>query len=428
MAKKTWEAGGRLYLVGGCIRDVFLNREINDKDYCVTGLTKSKFENLFPNAKLVGNDFPVYLLHSNEYALAGKGMKNSNDYKSSDINCNQEISIPKDLKQDLGRRDLTINAMAYDIYNNEFIDPYNGFVDLNDNILKSISGAFKNDPLRIYRVARFKAQLEFGISPDTIRSMKTSKEQLSHISIARIFEELKKVLNSDNPDYFFRTLFICNLLDVHFKELEDLVGIPQVEKYHPELFVYNHTIQSLILITKLSNKDYLRFAVLMHDIGKGATDPEDWPYHYQHHKTGLHVLNNFANRITLPNKWYKAARFSINNHIKLMRWRELRPGTLVRLFKVIKRSPLTIKDCIKIVQADRLGRQRNWPQQNLLDLVNPYTKIPSVKNIDTLYYRLFNETGGEDIDSDRYSGKEFGEQLFQYRCQWLKRERKKLFK
>lgn len=410
ITKKIIDNDGRLYLVGGAVRDYLLDRKIHDYDFCVTGLTKENFEELFPDAKLIGKNFPVYLLNGYEFAFARKEIKVSNGYKGFEVDFNPNITIKEDLK----RRDLTINSMAVDLWSGETIDPFGGEKDLNYELLYPTSEAFKEDPLRVYRVARFGAELEFKPHMSLIEYMNSLSGELNSLSTERVFEELKKALNGKEPHLFFKYLRKADVLHVHFREIFYLINTPQVEEYHPEGSAFKHTMQTLKIITSLTDKEHVIFAILIHDIGKGLTPLRQLPHHYEHCKLGLDALDNSANRIPLPKKWYRSAKIVIKEHMRITNWKVMSPGKVVRLFKRIKKSPLTIEDMVNVVKADKLGRD------------NPDDIVTCINGIKELYYKMFEETGGENVNSKRYSGKEFGEQLFQYRCHWLKKERNKI--
>jgi tRNA nucleotidyltransferase (CCA-adding enzyme) len=413
---KIKKEGGKIYLVGGAVRDKLLNKEPTDYDYCITGLTKDKFESLFPKVELVGKDFPVYLLNGNEIAFARIERKSGKGYKGFEIDFNPNINIKNDLK----RRDLTINSMAINLHNNKLIDPFNGEKDLNNGIIKATSNTFKEDPLRVYRVVRFAAKLNFNINNKTLELMKSLKNELKTLLPERVFEELKKILLTNNSSVAFEYLAKTNLLEVHFKELKQLINIPQVKKYHPEGDVFKHTMLVLDEITKYTKefkndkKVLLRYAALMHDIGKGLTESSKLPHHYKHNKLGINILEEIKkdNNYTIPKKWFKVTKLIIKQHMRVIYWQKMKPGKVVRLFNYIKNSPLTVKDFMLIIKADKKGRGTNRKFEN------KYYRF-----ID-LYRKMYEETGGENINSEKYQGKKFGEMLFQYRCRWIKQERK----
>lgn len=250
------DSGGRLYLVGGALRDKFLGIIPKDMDYVVTGMSQNKFETLFPNAKIRGKSFPVYDIDKNEFALARIETKVSQGHKGFFIESNENITI----QQDLLRRDVTINSIAQDVLSNEIIDPFGGVNDIKNKLIRATSDSFIEDPLRAYRVASFASRFEFDVDKSTIKLMKTLKGELPTVSVERVFEELKKALSSNKPSIFFRVLKEADLLEVHFKEIYDLIGALQPEKYHPEGDAFEHTMIVLDNVANLTNNLELRFA------------------------------------------------------------------------------------------------------------------------------------------------------------------------
>ena len=192
IAETISKASGRLYLVGGYVRDIILGVQAHDKDYCVTGLSCEAFKSLFPNAISQGKSFPVYILNGCEFALARREKKTGD--KHSDFICESSPYIT--IEEDLSRRDLTINSIAIDVLTGEYIDPFHGLEDIKNKILKHTSSAFKEDPLRVYRVARFAAQLNFQVAPETLNIMNSMKTDLSYLSVERVFQEFRKALCS----------------------------------------------------------------------------------------------------------------------------------------------------------------------------------------------------------------------------------------
>jgi len=400
LAKKIDKKGGELYIVGGYVRDMLIDKSPRDKDYLVTGLSKEEFKDLFEDAKLVGESFPVFLLEGKEFAFP---------------------RIDNSLKKDLKSRDLTINSIAIDILNKHIV--YEGIAledlkegILRDNILEGNS-SLKLDPLRVYRVARFASELDFSVFYETAISMSSLSNRLNNIAPERIFEEFRKVLVSDRPDKFFSILKYINCLNIHFEEIDDFWNKSQPDKYHPEGDVGEHFLQTLKLLPEYNGSEAFRFAVAMHDIGKGLTPKEELPHHYKHDRIGYKALNGLAASIPLPTKWFNAAKLAIEEHQRIKKWREMKPGKVVRLFKRIKRSPLLIDDMVDLVEIDYRARGKDEPL-NKVDT--------NMEGIIDLYYSMFDNTGGEDIDSTRYSGKEFGEQLFQHRCHWLNKKRSEI--
>lgn len=258
--------GGRLYLVGGAVRDKLMNKPPHDEDYCVTGISSEKFEKLFPESFKRGKVFEVFDLDGKEFALARTEKKTGTGHKNFEVTCNSNITI----EEDLSRRDITINSMAQDVITGEIIDPYGGRKDLQNHIIKATTSSFKEDPLRVYRAARFSSKFNFEIEPETLKLMNELKPELNLLSAERVFEELRKALNTDYPENFFNNLRRADVLDVHFIEIYKLIDALQPEKYHPEGDAYNHSMLALKKATELTKDEKIRFSALVHDLGKGG--------------------------------------------------------------------------------------------------------------------------------------------------------------
>ena len=276
IAKLIENRGGRLYLVGGALRDKLLNRPIFDEDYCVVGLEKQDFLELFPNALIRGKAFEVFELNGHEFALARTEKKIGKGHKQFEITTNKNITI----EEDLLRRDITINSIAQDVLTKEIIDPFNGREDLKNKIIRATSTSFKEDPLRVYRVARFAAKFEFSVEKNTIQMMNTLKEELNTVSAERVYTEFSRAMLVEKPSIFFEVLRKSKVLDVHFKAIYDLIGAEQPALYHPEGDAYNHTMLVLDMSADLTKhleqnrKLEIRFSALVHDLGKGVTPKE----------------------------------------------------------------------------------------------------------------------------------------------------------
>lgn len=301
IAEKINRAGGRLFLVGGAIRDKLLKKKESDEDYCVVNLSEEEFINLFPNANTRGKAFMVFDLEGKEFALARKETKNGKGHKEFSIISNKQITIEEDLE----RRDITINSIAQDVLTGEIIDPFGGMEDLKNGIIRGTSKHFIEDPLRVYRVARFAASFNFKVEPSTIKMMHSLKEELNSLSRERVFAEFRKALETDKPSIFFNVLKEADVLDIHFKEIYDLIGAIQPLKYHPEGDSYNHTMLALDNSVRLTKRDDIRFCTLVHDLGKGRTPKEMYPHHYGHEKAGVEPLKSLCKRIGVSNAWYK---------------------------------------------------------------------------------------------------------------------------
>lgn len=361
IANKINNCGGRLYLVGGALRDSLLNKDIYDEDYCVVGIDEEEFLKLFPTAHPRGKSFKVYDLENKEFALARIEKKTGTGHKQFDITVNKDITIV----EDLSRRDITINAMAKDVITEETIDPYNGQADLKNRIIRATTEKFLEDPLRVYRVARFAAILDFKVDTDTINKMQSLKNELITLSKERVFTEFKKALMAKEPSIFFDILRKADVLDVHFKEINDLIGVEQPVKYHPEGDAYNHTMIVLDSISKNTDKLEIRFAGLVHDLGKGITPKKEYPHHYGHDKKGVKLVKELGDRIGVPNTWIKCGKVSASEHMRGGIFSKMRPAKQVEFLEKVDRSCLGLDGLQLVVNADK-GKRENL--ENFADL------------------------------------------------------------
>lgn len=282
LAKKIKVLGGNLYLVGGAIRDEIMNKKSADEDYCITGLKKEDIEKIFPKEVINNLKFNVIKFEKKEFALARIDKKVKKGHKGFKIISNKDINIIDDLK----RRDITINSIAKNVLTEDIIDPFNGIKDINNKILRATNlKEFCYDPLRIYRIARFSSTLDFKLDKKTltvIKNTKSLRQEIKTISKSRIYEEIKKALLGIKPSNFFNVLKNTKLLDIHFKEIYDLIGAKQPKKYHPEGDSYVHTMITLDNTRKLTNDLKTIYGALVHDLGKGKTKKEMYPHHYNH--------------------------------------------------------------------------------------------------------------------------------------------------
>ena len=403
IASKIKEKGGTLYLVGGALRDRFLNLENHDEDYCVCGLTEEEFINLFPSAKTRGKAFKVFDLEGKEFALARKDVKKGFGHKDFEIKSNPQITI----EEDLYRRDITINSIAENVLTKEIIDPFNGIKDIQNKIIRATSLSFKEDPLRVYRVARFASQLEFNVEKDTVKLMKSMKDELSTLSKERVFEELKKALGTNKPSIFFEVLRNAGVLDAHFKEINDLIGALQPEKYHPEGDAYNHTMIVLDYVSQNTKDLSIRFAALVHDLGKGLTPKEEYPHHYGHEDKGVALIGTLGNRIGAKNEWIKAGKVACKEHMRGGIFYKMKPSTKVDFIERISKTKLGLDGLQLIVDADKLSGGR-LPQGNF--------------NFADIGKKCLEEVNGDFI-KEKYNikeGIEFYKILRQERIEWIK--------
>lgn len=403
IANKIKEKGGSLYLVGGAVRNKFLNLEIHDEDYCVCGLTEEEFIKLFPNAKPRGKAFKVFDLDGKEFALARKDVKKGLGHKDFEIQSNPNITI----EEDLYRRDITINSIAENVLTKEIIDPFNGIKDIQNKIIRATSLSFKDDPLRVYRVARFASQLEFNVDVETIKLMKSMKSELSTLSKERVFEELKKALATDKPSIFFEVLRKADVLDAHFNEINDLIGVLQPEKYHPEGDAYNHTMLVLDYVSQNAKDLSIRFSALVHDLGKGLTPKEEYPHHYGHEDKGVTLVGTLGNRIGAKNEWIKAGKVACREHMRGGIFYKMKPSTKVDFIERVSKTKLGLDGLQLIVNADKLSGGR-IPQGNF--------------NFADIGKKCLEEVNGDFI-KQKYNikeGIEFYKILRQERIEWIK--------
>lgn len=314
----------KVYLVGGAVRDFLMNIKPKDFDYCITGLSQESFESLFPTAELQGKDFPVYRMMIkgvfSEVALARTERKVAVGHNGFVIHSSPDVTI----EEDLARRDLTINAMAFDLETNELIDPFYGDIDLKNRLLRATTPAFKEDPLRVYRAARFAAKYDFFIEYGTLMMMKELKHELSYLSIERVFDETNKAFMTNTPSLFFRWLKEAEVLDVHFPEIDRLSELEQNPEYHPEGNVFEHTMQVVDMARELANKlpvdseMVVMYSALLHDVGKYVTKGthriKGTPTYILHELAGVPIAEQFLNRFNLKTL-KKAILFNVSNHM-----------------------------------------------------------------------------------------------------------------
>jgi tRNA nucleotidyltransferase (CCA-adding enzyme) len=362
----------KIYLVGGAVRDTFLKQTVVDKDYVVVG--SSIEEMLAQGYQQVGKDFPVFLhpKTQDEYALARTERKTGNGYQGFSCDANKGVTLDEDLL----RRDLTINAIAQDSDGNVY-DPYNGIDDINAKVLRHVSDAFIEDPLRVLRVARFAARfhhLGFTIANETLQLMTkiAHSDELNHLTPERVWQECDKALASQSPQVFFDVLKQCQALAVLFPEVDALFGVPQPEKWHPEIDTGIHTLMVLEQTSLLSDNKAVRFAALVHDLGKALTPKQDWPKHYGHGQKGLTVIKKLCERIRVPNEYRDLALLVSDQHQNVHNAFELRAETIIKLFDKgdFWRKPQRLTELLLCCHGDMRGRsgseQAQYPQAEYL--------------------------------------------------------------
>jgi len=345
----------KIYQVGGAVRDKLLNKPVEDRDWVVTGSTPEEMEAL--GYKPVGRDFPVFLhpkTHE-EYALARTERKQGKGYKGFTFHTSPDIT----LEDDLARRDLTINAIAEDEKGN-LIDPFGGRHDLEAGILRHVSPAFVEDPLRVLRVARFAARFGFKIANETLALMKeiSASGELEALVPERVWTEIERALSEKYPTRFILVLRACNALSVLLPEIDCLFGVPQPEQHHPEIDTGMHTIIVLNQAAQLTEDPQIRFAALVHDLGKGNTPREEWPKHHGHEARGARLIEALCKRYRIPNAFRELAVLAARHHIDCHRVQELRPETLLKKLEALDafRRPERFEQFLLACEADARGR------------------------------------------------------------------------
>jgi tRNA nucleotidyltransferase (CCA-adding enzyme) len=323
----------KTYLVGGAVRDRLLGRPVIEHDYVVVGATPDEL--VARGLRPVGKDFPVFLhpRTGEQYALARTERKTGPGYYGFETRFAPDVT----LEEDLARRDLTINAMASDDDGN-IVDPYGGRRDLEARLLRHVSPAFVEDPLRVLRVARFASRfagLGFTVAPETLELMRgiAASGELAALVPERVWVETERALGEQQPTVYFEVLRACGALEVVFPEIAALFGVPQPEKWHPEIDSGLHTMQVLEVAAEMSGDTTVRFAALVHDVGKGLTPREQWPRHIGHEAAGAALIEKLCARLRVPNEHRDLAVLVARHHAKVHRVAELRPGTLLELLE-----------------------------------------------------------------------------------------------
>ena len=359
----------RIYLVGGAVRDELLGLPARERDWVVVGARPEEL--LAQGYKPVGKDFPVFLhpQSGEEYALARTERKTGPGYRGFETLFSPDVT----LEQDLERRDLTINAIAKDPDSGALIDPFGGQRDLRERTLRHVSPAFVEDPVRVLRVARFAARfapLGFTVAAETLDVMReiAARGELDALVSERVWQETQRALEMPAPARFFEVLREANALPAIFPELHALFGVPQPERWHPEIDSGVHTVMVLEQAAKLSDDPVVRFAALTHDLGKGTTPREEWPRHVAHEQRGVDLVNGLCDRLRIPNAYRELAALVSRYHLEAHRVDELRTGTLLDLLERLDafRRPDRFEQWVLACEADARGRKgledREYPQ------------------------------------------------------------------
>lgn len=363
-----------VYLVGGAVRDRLMGLDVeSERDWMVVGSTPEQMVEL--GFRPIGKDFPVFLhpdTHE-EYALARTERKTGRGYHGFVFNCAPEVGV----EEDLGRRDLTMNAIAMDMKGN-LIDPFGGSADIDKRIMRHVSEAFREDPVRILRTARFAARFRgrgFSVVEQTLIMMSEMVDngEVDALVPERIWQELSSALAGPNIAEFILTLKRCKALKSLLPELDRLFGIPQTAKYHPEIDTGIHVLMCLDAVEKITDDPITRFAVLVHDLGKAETPAETLPSHHGHEINGLGPIAGLCERLKVPVNYRQFALMVCRYHLEAHRIAKMKPGKVLRILEKLDafRSPETITKFKQCCLADSRGRagyeNSNAPHLDLLD-------------------------------------------------------------
>ena len=387
IAETIKQNGGRLYLVGGAIRDRMLGLPEQDEDYCVTGISIEKFKKIFKNAKIQGKDFPVFIIGSNEFALARRESKCGKGHSEFKVDANTNISIT----EDLGRRDITINSIAQDVLTKEIIDPYKGINDLRKGVIRKTSDAFKEDPLRAYRVARFAANFEFEIEKETFKDMQFLKNELIYLPKERVYQEFKKSLETKKPSFFFEVLRKADLLSIHFREIYDLIDNSQLENKVGKLDYY-YTMNAIDKATQLTDKLEYRFSVLTCKL-----ENEE-------------LIEELGSRLGVPKKWIKAAKVANKWYKKAVKFKNISPTEKIEMIESVEKSILGLEGLKIIVTCFQ-----NKKTEEILDTYNQIV-------FDIIGKDCLKQINGCLIvkECPNFKGKEIYKEIHKRRMNWIK--------
>jgi len=399
----------QIYLVGGAVRDKLLGYPFSERDWVVVGATPESM--LQQGFKAVGKDFPVFIHPETkeEYALARTERKTGPGYTGFDFYSAPDVT----LKEDLRRRDLTINAMA-ESDDGQLVDPYGGHEDLERKVLRHISSAFAEDPVRILRVARFAARyqhLGFRVAQETENLMRQMVDagEADHLVPERVWKELSRALTEPNPEAFITTLRQCGALARVLPEVDALFGVPQPQQHHPEIDCGEHVLLVLQQACRLTSDPQVRLAALLHDLGKATTPQAEWPQHIGHEQRSVELVEFCSARLAIPKDYRDLAIAAARYHSHCHRALELTAKTLIKLLQGLDafRRPQRFAQFLLCCEADARGRQglseRPYPQADYLRQA----------------LAVCNSISAKAVAADDFKGKALGEELYRRRIQAL---------
>jgi tRNA nucleotidyltransferase (CCA-adding enzyme) len=388
----------KIYEVGGAVRDALLGLPVVERDWVVVGGSADELAAL--GFRRVGKDFPVFLhpRTGEEYALARTERKTAPGYTGFAFDAAPTVTLEDDLK----RRDLTINAIAR-AEDGEIVDPWSGRADIAARVLRHVSPAFSEDPLRVLRVARFAARfapLDFTIAPDTLALMQeiVAAGEMEALRPERVWQETAKALATQRPDVYVETLRSCGALARIFPEVDALFGVPQPERWHPEIDTGVHVLMALKMAAQLSQSAPVRFAVLTHDLGKATTPKELLPRHHGHEHRSEALLEQLCARLPVPNRFRDLARLVARYHGTVHQAENLKPQTVLRLIADADglRQPQRFEEMLLACEADARGRkgleEREYPQAERLRIA-----LRAAKGVDAGQIKAARGLDGEAL-------------------------------
>lgn len=356
--EKVEEINGTAYVVGGWVRDMLLGCEPYDKDYVVCNVNECEFTEQFPEAKKVGNSFPVFLVQIGsemcDVALARRESKSGIGHLGFTVMYGADVTI----EEDLYRRDTTINSMAWSPAKGDFVDPYGGKQDIRNRVIRATSEHFAEDSLRALRAARQAAQFGFVIEPKTLEMMRQCSAELINEPKERVIAETKKALESDRPSIFFCSLKDTGLLGVIFPWIYNLIGKTRHAECPLEGDAFEHTMMLIDRVSKVNKRVEVRFAALMYDIGEEIASADAHPNHYGHEINGLIVLREMNRVMPLPKRWYSCAAFAIKKHIRQDKMND--PEKVVDFLLGLEKSAIGFDGFSAIIESENYGERADY--------------------------------------------------------------------
>ena len=395
----------KTYLVGGAVRDRLLGLPVTERDWVVVGATPDELKAL--GYRSVGKDFPVFLHPDTkeEHALARTERKTAKGYQGFEFHTEAGVTLEDDLK----RRDLTINAIAEDAQG-QLVDPYGGVQDIEARVLRHVSPAFAEDPVRVLRAARFAARfapLGFKLAPETVALMRGMVEdgEVDALVPERVWQETLKALSCERPSMYFEVLRECGALTRVFPELDRLWGVPQPAKWHPEIDTGVHVMMVLDQAARLSKDATVRYAALTHDLGKGTTPADILPHHYGHEERSVKLVEAMSERLRVPKDFRELAVIVARQHGLVHKAEEIRSDTLLKLLESVDafRRPERFELFLLACEADHRGRtgleDTPFPQGDYLRRTFAAARQVSTGGLDTT--TLSGAQIGEELKKQR---------------------------